>query len=114
MDCSNMEPEAPQGVGKCVCRCRHKDTPRTEQFQADLQRRLNRAIGQLNGIKGMIDDNRYCGDVLTQLSAVETAVHNISLMLLQDHMETCVVERVREGDDSVIEEAMQLVKRFAK
>ena len=41
-------------------------------------------------------------------------MHNISLMLLQDHMETCVVERVREGDDSVIEEAMQLVKRFAK
>ena len=48
---------------------KHKNTPRSEEMQADLQKRLNRAIGQLNGIKQMIDDNRYCGDVLVQLSA---------------------------------------------
>ena len=46
------------------CACRHKATPRDEQFQANIQRRLNRAIGQLGGVKAMIDDNRYCGDVL--------------------------------------------------
>ena len=51
--------------------CHHKETPRSAQFQADLQRRLNRAIGQLNGVKGMLDDNRYCGDVLTQLAAAK-------------------------------------------
>lgn len=96
------------------CSCRHKDTPRSKEFQADLQRRLNRAIGQLNGVKGMIDDNRYCGDVLVQLSAAESAVRTVSLMLLQDHMETCMVEQVRQGNDEIVDEIVGLVKRFAR
>ena len=94
--------------------CHHKATPRSDEFQADLQKRLNRAIGQLNGVKSMLDDNRYCGDVLIQLSAAESAIHNVSLMLLQDHLETCVVEQVREGNDEVVGEVVQRVKRFAK
>ena len=60
------------------CACRHKDTPRDEAFQKNLQKRLNRAIGQLGGVKSMIDDNRYCGDVLMQLAAAEKAVHRVS------------------------------------
>ncbi len=51
------------------CPCRHKNTPRSIELQADMQKRLNRAIGQLTGVKAMIEDNRYCGDVLTQLAA---------------------------------------------
>lgn len=102
------------GAGPRVCCCKHKDTPRSQEFQADLQRRLNRAIGQLNGVKQMIDDNRYCGDVLVQLSAAETAVHNVAFMMLQDHMSTCVIDRIREGDDAIVDEAMQLIKRFTK
>ena len=70
------------------CCCHHKATPRSQQMQADLQKRLNRVIGQLNGVKAMIDDNRYCGDVLVQLSAAESAVHSISAILLQNHLET--------------------------
>lgn len=93
--------------------CHHKHTPRDEEFQADLQRRLNRAIGQLNGVKGMLDDNRYCGDVLVQLAAAESAVRSVSRMLLQDHLETCVVEQIREGDDEVIGELIQLIKKFS-
>lgn len=93
--------------------CHHKHTPRDEEFQADLQRRLNRAIGQLNGVKGMLDDNRYCGDVLVQLAAAESAVRSVSGMLLQDHLETCVVEQIREGNDEVIGEVIQLIKKFS-
>ena len=92
--------------------CRHKATPRDEEFQADLQRRLNRAIGQLNGVKAMIDDNRYCGDVLTQLAAAESAVHRVSEMLLRNHMQTCVIEQIRQGNDEVVDEAMELIHRF--
>lgn len=97
-----------------ACACRHKSTPRSEEFQSDLQKRLNRAIGQLNGVKGMIEDNRYCGDVLVQLAAAESAVRTVSLMLLQDHMETCMVEQVRSGNDEIVEEIVGLVKRFAR
>ena len=62
----------------------------------------------------MLDDNRYCGDVLVQLAAVESAIRSISAMLLQDHLETCVVEQVRQGNDEVIDEVMQLMKRFSR
>ena len=92
--------------------CHHKETPRSAQFQADLQRRLNRAIGQLNGVKGMLDDNRYCGDVLTQLAAAESAIRSVSGMLLQDHLETCVVEQIRRGNDEVGAEVVQRGTRF--
>ncbi len=111
-----LEPEAdasPQDGSESACCCaRHKATPREEEFQADLQRRLNRAIGQLNGVKAMLEDNRYCGDVLTQLAAAESAVHRVSEMILRNHMQTCVVEQIRSGHDEVIDEAMGLIHRF--
>ena len=62
----------------------------------------------------MIDDNRYCGDVLTQLAAAESAVHSISAILLQNHLETCVVEQIEAGNIAIIDEAMQLIKKFAR
>ena len=95
-----------------TCDCKQKNTPRSVEFQSDLIKRLNRAIGQLNGVKNMIEDNRYCGDVLVQLSAAESAVRRISEMLLQDHLETCVVEEIRKGNDDVVEEVMTLIRRF--
>ena len=96
------------------CCCKHKETPRSQELQADLHKRLNRAIGQLNGVKAMIDDNRYCGDVLIQLAAAESAVRKVSQMLLSNHMHTCVVEQVRRGNDQVIDEALQLIQRFQR
>ena len=94
------------------CACRHKETPRAEEFQASLQRRLNRAIGQLGGVKAMLDDNRYCGDVLLQLSAAEKAVHRVSELVLENHLHTCVVEQIREGNEDVVDEAMDLIRKF--
>ena len=99
---------------KQCCACRHKETERADELQRDLTKRLNRAIGQLNGVKTMIDDNRYCGDVLVQLSAAESAVHSISAILLQNHLETCVVEQIEKGNTQIIDEAMQLIKKFAR
>lgn len=91
---------------------RHKATPRSEELRADVTNRLNRAIGQLNGVKAMIEDNRYCGDVLTQLAAAESAVRRVSEMLLQEHMRTCVVEEIRDGNEEVVDEVMALMRRF--
>ena len=97
---------------KPCCACRHKNTERTTELQQDITKRLNRAIGQLNGVKDMVADNRYCGDVLVQLAAAESAVHRIAEIVLQDHMETCVVEQVRAGNVEVVDEAMRLIKKF--
>ena len=87
---------------KQCCACRHKETERADDLQHDLTKRLNRAIA----------DNRYCGDVLVQLAAAESAVHRIAEIVLQDHMETCVVEQVRAGNVEVVDEAMRLIKKF--
>ena len=97
-----------------ACPCRHKDTPRSEELQADLQKRLNRVIGQLGGVKAMLDDNRYCGDVLVQLAAAESAVRSISSRLLQNHLETCVVEQIQRGNVEVVDEVMQLMRKFSR
>lgn len=108
---ASCESKSPRSQSCC---CHHKATPRSEELQRDLQKRLNRAIGQLNGVKAMIDDNRYCGDVLTQLAAAESAVRSISAILLQNHLETCVVEQIEAGNTAIIDEAMQLIKKFAR
>ena len=99
---------------RACCCCKHKETPRSQELQADLHKRLNRAIGQLNGIKTMIDDNRYCGDVLIQLSAVQSAVGKVSQLVLKNHMETCVVEQIQRGNLEVVDEALELIARFQR
>ena len=106
--------QADQADQASDCPCRHKSTPRSMELQADMQKRLNRAIGQLTGVKAMIEDNRYCGDVLTQLAAAESAVRRVSEMVLAEHMRTCVGEEVRAGNDEVIDEVMALMRRFSK
>lgn len=104
--------DQPKQPDKEACACKRKRTPRSDELQSDVAKRLNRVIGQLNGVKAMIEDNRYCGDVLTQLAAAESAVHRISEMLLQEHMRTCVIEEVRAGNDEVVDEVMALMRRF--
>ena len=99
-------------MSDCECTGRHKSTPRDEEFKANLQQRLNRAIGQLGGVKAMLDDNRYCGDVLMQLAAAEKAVHRVSELVLENHLHTCVVEQVRQGNEDVVDEAMDLIRKF--
>ena len=95
----------------CAC-CHHKNTPRDAKAQKQLQNRINRIIGQLNGIKNMIDDNRYCGDILIQIGAVENALQSLGYVILQDHMQTCVAEEVRNGNKDILVEAVELVKKL--
>ena len=78
-----------------------------------MQKRLNRIIGQLGGVKAMIDDNRYCGDVLVQLAAVDAAVKSVSRLVLQNHLETCVVEQIQQGNTEIVDEVMGLFKRLS-
>lgn len=94
--------------------CRYKVTPRSDELQINLQKRLNRVIGQLNGVKSMVDENRYCKDILIQLSAAESALRSLSGIVLQDHLETCVVEQIKCGNVEVVDEVMQLIKKFSR
>lgn len=91
---------------------RHKQIPRDAGEQKRLQSRINRIIGQLKGIRGMIDDNRYCGDILIQIGAVESALRSLGYVILEEHMMTCVTEGVRQGDTQMLLEAMELMKKL--
>ena len=95
-----------------TCCCHRKETPRSEELQADLHRRLNRVIGQLGGIKKMVEEDRYCGDILMQVAAVESALQALGYVMLQDHMETCVVEEIQNGNTAIVDEAIELVKKL--
>jgi DNA-binding FrmR family transcriptional regulator len=108
-----METTTQNGAEKAAETCVHmKQTPRSEELKHDVTCRINRVIGQLNGVKSMVEEDRYCGDVLTQLAAVESAVKAVSREIMQDHLETCVVERIQAGDTEVVDEVMRLFKKF--
>ncbi len=96
-----------------ACMCRYKATPRTEDETAALKKRINRIIGQLGGIGNMIDDNRYCGDILIQISAVEKALQSLGCMIMKNHLETCVTEQIKNGNEEIMDEVMELFKRLS-
>lgn len=81
-----------------------------------LQHRLNRVLGQVQGIARMVEEDRYCVDVLVQLSAVKAALNQVSLQLIEDHTKGCVRRAIRAGEDEeeVIEELMGILKKLAK
>lgn len=89
-----------------------RKTIRSEQFKKQLTTRLNRIGGQVNGVKQMIEEDRYCDDVIIQLSAISSAIKSLSNLLFENHLSHCVKEKVNEEDYQVIEEVMNLVKRF--
>ncbi len=95
-----------------ACGCHQKATPRSDKELRQLKNRLNRMTGQLNGIGKMLDENRYCGDVLNQVAAVESALKSFAYMVLQKHMETCVVEEIQKGNLAVVQETVELAKKL--
>ena len=94
------------------CCARYKKTPRSEERLKTLRSRMNRIAGQVAGIQRMLDDNRYCGDILTQIAAVESALQSVGYLVLQEHMRSCVAEGVREGRDEMLDEAVELMKKL--
>ena len=80
-----------------------------------LSKRINRIEGQVRGIGKMIGEDRYCIDVLTQVSAVQAALDALALQLLEHHLHGCVQHAVRSGDgDRAIDEALTVIRKFAR
>ena len=93
--------------------CLQKNSRRSESQIKDFQNRINRISGQLGGVKKMIDENRYCADILIQLSAINKAVNSLASLIMEDHLKTCVVEKITAGDTQVIGEVVELFKKFS-
>jgi DNA-binding FrmR family transcriptional regulator len=85
---------------------------RKQEEKKQIISRLNRLEGQIKGVKKMIEEDRYCNDVLIQLSAIDKAIKSLANLVLDSHMHTCLIERVNSGDYEAIDEVVDLFKRF--
>ena len=80
-----------------------------------LLKRLNRIEGQVRGVAKMVEEDRYCVDVLTQISAIQSALDALAMQLLESHTKGCVRSALRSGNgDEAIDELMTVVKRFSR
>lgn len=94
--------------------CGSKMTERSEEERKKLIHRLNRIEGQIRGIRGMVERNAYCNDILIQSSAVAAALNAFNKDLLANHIRSCVARDIREGKDEVIDELVVTIQKLMK
>ena len=96
------------------CACTHKTKQRSEKEVKDLTTRLSRIEGQIRGIRGMVERDAYCTDILTQVAAANAALNSFTRVLLANHIRTCVAQDIREGRDETIDELVDTLQRLMK
>lgn len=80
--------------------------------RGNMLQRLRKVEGQIRGIQKMIDDGRYCVDILTQLSAAQAALKKVGFMVLEDHIRGCVAQAIREGEgDDLVDELVSVIEK---
>lgn len=89
-------------------------TNRSQKMKDSLVARLNRIEGQVRGIKGMIEKDVYCDDVLNQIAAVQSAMKSVGILLLESHMKSCIANRMQAGETEVIDELLGTIEKLIK
>ncbi len=103
-----MEPNSSQDREKSD----NRQTVREDKLKNSLLERLNRIEGQVRGIKGMLERDAYCDDVLHQITAARSALDAVSKLVLENHMRSCLVARIRAGDDEIIDELIVTIGKM--
>lgn len=98
---------------ECTC-CSKKTKIRDDKEYKDLINRLSRIEGQVRGVKRMLEQDAYCTDVLTQVSAINAALNSFNKVLLGNHIKTCVADNIREGNDEVIDELVVTLQKLMR
>ena len=93
-------------LGRCSC----KKKERSEKEYKDLVHRLNRIEGQVRGIRGMVEKDVYCTDILVQVAAVSAALNSFNRVLLGNHIKTCVIRDIKEGKEETVDELLAYTK----
>ena len=94
------------------CKECKKSTYRTEEEKKKLEKRLNIIEGQIRGVKKMIEEDRYCADILMQISAINKALESVENSILESHISSCVVREIKAGNTEIIQEVMELIRRL--
>jgi DNA-binding FrmR family transcriptional regulator len=87
---------------------------RAEEERRSLINRLSRIEGQVRGVRRMVESDAYCVDILTQVSAIQSALNAFNKELLGSHIRTCVADGIRSGSDEVVEELVETLKKLMK
>ena len=95
----------------CCCR---KTKERSEKELRDLLNRLSRIEGQIRGIRGMVERDAYCTDILTQVAAANAALGSFTKVLLASHIRSCVAHDIRDGKDETIDELVETLQRIMR
>ena len=98
---------------KC-CHCSQRKKERSPEEYKKLMHRLNRIEGQIRGIKGMVENDAYCPDILIQSAAVNAAINAFNKELLANHIRTCVADDIRNGKDESIDELVVTLQKLMK
>ncbi len=96
-----------------TCHCA-KETVRSAEERKKLIHRLNRIEGQIRGIRGMIEYDAYCTDILTQSAAVSAAIGSFNKELLSNHIKGCVARDIREGREESLDELLEILKKLMR
>ena len=96
------------------CPCCHKTKERSQEEYTKLIHRLNRIEGQIRGIRGMVENEVYCPDILVQSAAVTAAMNAFNRELLANHIRTCVADDIRAGNDEVVDELLKTLQKLMK
>ena len=94
--------------------CCHKTKERPEKEYRDLINRLNRIEGQIRGIRGMVERDVYCPEILVQVAAANAAMNSFNKVLLANHIRTCVARDIREGKEETMDELVAVLQKLMK
>ncbi len=108
------QPPLPAEAQEASCCCTGKHKMRSEKEYKDLMNRLKRIEGQVRGLQRMLEEDAYCIDILTQSSAVNSAINSFNKSLLAAHIQTCVADNIRNGNDDVIDELVCAMQKLMK
>lgn len=91
-----------------------KKTTRSPELKKDLTTRLKRIEGQVRGIVKMVDEDRYCDDIINQLSAANAALKSVSRLVLDNHIRSCLVRDIQKGDEGILDELIGTIDQMMK
>lgn len=111
-DCQDAREHHEQGHEDCQA-C-HRTKERSEEEYKGLIHRLNRIEGQIRGIRGMVEKDAYCTDILMQVAAVSAALNSFTRVLMENHIRTCVAQDIREGREETIDELVAVLQKLMK
>ena len=97
-----------------ACEQCERKKKRSQKEYKDLMNRLNRIEGQIRGIKGMVENDAYCPDILIQVSAATAALNSFNKVLLANHIESCVVDDLKEEKEGTVQELVTVLQKLMK